>query len=246
MRTHLTIWPYSGYAAMFDPSAVRLTRHEEPDFETLEEGQRSGSVLFWPADEEELDVELFVDEPLPAELRAVARSSEEQRQLLRVPSGQLWLADPAHIREHGSFEEPSEESAVLVALPSAAFEAQLHLLEWPEPVFDEELRAGAGRVPVLLRDVLAVAATALGLVTVVGIPIVVANQWGDGGASNALRALAIAVVVLAPVWVALLATWRAPYLRRVDEVERSVRERHPAVAVVLRRRGLAGDVTPAP
>lgn len=231
MRTHLKIWPYSGLGVLFDPAAVVFARPDEPDYQTLEDGMRAGSLLFWPADDE-LDVELMVDEPLPPEFADAVQVQRETTRL-RAPSGRLWLADPAHIHEaHASATIPIE-SGVLIPIDPGEFDARAVELNWPERAPEDALRALAGRAPVRLRDVLAVVATVLGLVTLFGVPLLVGKRWGDSGWEAAAESLIPTALVLTIAWGALVWLWRRPFLRQVDEAEREVGRRFPAIAIVL-------------
>lgn len=86
---------YSGFVVLVDPVALSALGRGEPDRELLEHGAADGALHFWPAPEEQVTIWLAVDEPLPDGLVQAVR--EESSGRLHVPSGELWLTDPAFL-----------------------------------------------------------------------------------------------------------------------------------------------------
>ena len=102
MRITKPIVTHSGYAVLFDSGAVRL-QGQEPDLELLQRGAAEGTILAWPALDDETTIMVLVDEPAPPRLASAAVESSME---LRVPSGVLWLTDPAYLHESESAPIP--------------------------------------------------------------------------------------------------------------------------------------------
>ena len=230
---------HSGYVVAFDPAVVVLRRDEPPDLDTLETGAASGSILWSPALDDETMVMVLVDEPLPASLAAVAEPEAEVG--LRVPSGQLWIADPAYLHTRERPVAVPRDAGQPLDVPPGGYRATAYLLE-PEPSdVDARLRHAAGTLPVAVRDVLGIGSFFLAMVTVIGLPVYLVGRFLDGGLAGAVDGLGAGLAVLAPLWLVVVVAWRLPLLRRVDRADAEIARQHPDLVIALRPQASSRD-----
>lgn len=231
MRTTTSLITHSGYAVLFDPAALASAPADQLDLEFLEGASRQGMLLFWPAMNDETLVHLLVDEPLPK--RGAHVATVEHQMALSVPSGRLWLVDPAYLGEAAHREAPEAGAAIRVR--PGRYEATALVLDWPVRDVDSELRRAAGTVPVAIRDALALITLFVGAVTLIGVPVFAIGRALDAGVEGLLGALGMAAIVLLPLWMVILVGWRLPIVRHVTGIDEQIARRHPDAVVTLAR-----------
>jgi hypothetical protein len=225
-----SLMTHSGHVVAFDPAAVVL-RGQEPDLETLEAGTADGSILSTPALDDETMVQVLVDEPWPRSPDDVAEPETEM--VLRVPSGRLWIADPAYLHPR---ERPIEVPPVAgrqLAVTPGHYRAAAYLLEPRPREVEAQLRRAAGRLPVAARDALGMGTFLLGLVTVIGLPVYLLGRILEDGLAGAVDGFGLGLAVLAPLWLVVVVAWRLPLLRRVDRADEEVARAYPDVVIAL-------------
>lgn len=233
MRTTTSLITHSGYALLFDPAALAAAPADQLDLEFLEHASQQGTLLFWPAMDDETFVHVLVDEPLPEREAHVA--TVEHQMALSVPSGRLWLVDPAYLGEAAHRELAAPGAGAAIRLRPGRHEATALVLDWPVRDVDSELRRAAGRVPVAIRDALALITFFVGAVTLIGVPVFAIGRALDDGVEGLLGALGMAAIVLLPLWVVILVGWRLSIVRRVTGVDEKIARRHPDAVVTLAR-----------
>jgi hypothetical protein len=234
MKRTSTILTHSGYAVLFDPGAVSLLRPEEPDYETLEEGGRAGTLLYWPVSDEENTIQVVVDEAAPEPF--VASGEVVGRSVLRVPLGTLYLTDPAYLHSADQPKVIPGKAGGRLKVDPGEYDATVLALDWPAEAYERAVIATVGATWVRVRDILGIASFLLALLTLIALPVVLIGRFLEYGIGGALFSLSYAAVALVPIWVIVVLLWRLPQLRNVDRVDRRVALRHPDTVVVLTRR----------
>jgi hypothetical protein len=232
-----SVLTHSGHVVAFDPAAVVLSGEEPPDLEALEAAAADKSILSLPALDDETMVQVLVDEVLPESLAAVDIEAEME---LRIPSGQLWIADPTYLHARQRPVPVPEVAGRLLDLTPGDYRATAYLLEARPGEIDAQLRRAAGTLPVALRDGLGIGTFFLGVLTVIGLPVFLFGRVLDGGLAGVVDGLGLGLAVLVPLWLALLVAWRLPVLKRVDRADKDIARRHPDVVIALTHRSRGG------
>jgi hypothetical protein len=225
-----SIVTHSGYAVLFDPGAVQL-EGREADLEVLQQNADRGATLFWPAFDDETTILVLVDEPLPVE---IASAQIEASMQLHVPSGVLWLTDPAHLHEREPSAPIPETAGVRLDVSPGRYTATVRVLDWPHADLDSELRRAAGTVATAIRDGLGMFTFLLGAATVIGLPVFLLGRALDAGLAGVGEGLGLALPILVPLWIGVVLLARSPLVRRVDRADAALALRHPDAVVELR------------
>lgn len=230
MRETHAVTTYSGYIVLFDPAAIRLERPDEPDYETLEQGEEAGSLLFWAASEEHVAIQLAVDEDVSEEL--TARAADEKRAIVTFPSGRLWLTDPAFMHSEREPKSVAEGAGPILISPGT-YEGRVFMLSWPPQVHERYLKQVSGRLPVFVRDLLAMVAFLLAAATFIALPVFLIGRALDDGLAGVARTLPFAAAVFIPLWVIVIGIWRLPVLVAVDRADQEFAVQHPDAVIQL-------------
>jgi hypothetical protein len=222
---------HSGYVVAFDPAAVVLPGDEPPDLEALEAGAADRSIFSSPAFDDETMVRVLVDEVLPESLATVDVEAEME---LRIPSGQLWIADPSYLHARQRPVLVPEAAGHLLDLTPGDYRATAYLLEARPGEIDAQLRRAAGMLPVALRDGLGIGTFFLGVLTVIGLPVFLIGRVLDDGLAGVVDGIGLGLAVLVLLWLVVLVAWRLPVLKRVDRADEDVARRHPDLVIALR------------
>ncbi|HEX6128495.1 MAG TPA: hypothetical protein VF071_05665 [Candidatus Limnocylindria bacterium] len=229
MQITRSIVTHSGYAILFDPDAVQL-EGREADLEYLQQSSAEGATLFWPALDDETTILVLADEPLPIE---IASAQIEASTYLRVPSGVLWLTDPAYLHERAPSAPIPETAGVRLEVNPGRYAATVRLLDWPDAELDSELRRAAGTVATAIRDVLGIFTFLLGAATVIGLPVFLLGRALDAGLAGVGEGLGLALPILVPLWIGVVLVARTTLVRRVDRADAKLALRYPDAVVEL-------------
>lgn len=225
---------HSGYVVTFDPAALVSRGDETPDLESIETGVADGSILSSPALDDQTMVRVLVDEPLPESLSTVGEPEAEME--LRVPSGQLWIADPAYLHTRDRPVRVPGTAGQRLDVTPGAYRAAVYLLESRRGDMDAQLRRAAGTLPVAVRDGLGIGTFFLAVLTVVGLPVYLIGRILGDGLAGAVDGLGLGLAVLALLWLAVLVAWRLPVLRRVDRADEDIAREYPDLVIALSQR----------
>lgn len=229
MQITRPIVTHSGYAVLFDPGAVQL-EGREADLEFLQQSAAEGATLFWPALDDETTILVLVGEPLPV---AFASAPVESSMQLRVPSGVLWLTDPAYLHEREPSAPIPETAGVRLEVNPGRYAATVRVLDWPAPKLDSELRRAAGTVATAIRDGLGMFTCLLGAATLIGLPVFLLGRALDAGLAGVGEGLGLALPILVPLWIVVVLLARSPLVRRVDRADAALALRYPDAVVEL-------------
>lgn len=231
---------------LLDPAAGRaaLAGRAEVGEEEVMALADAGDLLYWyTAADGAASMRVYVDEPVPADLRARAEHGVAGL-LLRAPGGRLVLTGIEELQDLPDDPAAWPGAASGLDLPPGDYVAEAFEVGWSaadDAAFEAALRAEAGAWPARLAAALAVGLGLLLMVTVAlaipGLVMLVARP-----ARFLQAALGVGPWLLA-AWLLMIGAWRLPVVARVQAARARLEADRPDAVVALRR---LGDGEPRP
>lgn len=235
---HLASGTDAAAMALYDPAAARaaLLACAEVGLDEVEAAAADGALLHWyTAADGSHAVRVYVDEAVPAGLRARARNGVAGL-LLRAPGGRLAFSGIELLMDVGDDPETWPGGEPTLDLPPGDYVAEAFELGWDdasENAYDDQLAAAAGRGMVRASEALGVVTGLLVLVTlglaIPGLVLLVARPAGF------LALLPTWGLALAAAWALVIGAWRLPAMARVQAARERVDRDWPGAVVALRR-----------
>lgn len=240
--TYLSSGTDAAGMALFDPLAARtaLGGRGEVGQDEVEAAALAGELLYWyTAADGTHALRVYVDEPVPAEVRAKAENGATGL-LLHVPSGRLVFAG---VELLGDLDDdparwPGDEPGLDLAAGDYALDAfEVSWADADDQAYAAALHAQVGRRAAWLTEALGVATGVLVMVTVASaIPALILLF------ARPARFLALfpaAALGYGTAWALAIGAWRMPLVARVQAARERLDRAWPDAVVVLRR--LADD-----